>query len=47
MPVRWRGETYGTVNLLHRAGHYDDSHLPHVAVLAHLALPALLSIDRR
>lgn len=43
MPVRWRGETVGTLNLLHRAGHYSDAHLAHVALLAHLALPALLA----
>ncbi len=46
MPVRWRGETLGTLNLLHRAGHYTDAHIPHVALLAHLALPALMLITR-
>lgn len=43
MPVRWRGETVGTLNLLHRAGHYTEAHIPHVALLGHLALPALLA----
>lgn len=42
MPIRWRGETVATVNLLHRAGHYNEAQLPHVALLAHLALPALM-----
>ncbi len=42
MPVRWRGETLGTVNLLHRAGHYSEAQIPQVALLAHLALPGLM-----
>jgi len=42
MPVRRRGETLGTLYLLHRAGHYTDADIPHVAPLAHLALPALM-----
>ena len=46
LPVRWRGQTVGTLNLLHRAGFYDESHVAGVAVLAHLALPALLLISR-
>ena len=46
MPVRWRGETLGTLNLLHRAGHYAEADIPHVALLAHLALPALMGIVR-
>src|SRR5262249_6260940 len=28
MPVRWRGQTIGTLNICHRAGFYDESHLP-------------------
>ena len=46
MPVCWRGETLGTLNLLHRVGHYDERHLPQVALLAQLALPALMTITR-
>jgi hypothetical protein len=46
MPVRWRGETLGTLNLLHRADHYREAHLPEVDLLAHLALPALMLITR-
>ena len=46
MPVRWRGETLGTLNLLHRAGFYGEQHLPEVSLLAHLALPALMTITR-
>lgn len=47
MPVRWAGHTLGTLNLLHRAGHYDETHLKHVRLLGHLALPALLMIARQ
>jgi hypothetical protein len=46
MPVRWRGETMGTLNLCHRAGFYNDRHLPQVKLIAQLALPALLLINR-
>ena len=46
MPVRWRGETLGTLNLCHRAGFYDEGHLPPVRLIAHLALPALLMLAR-
>ena len=41
MPVRWRGETMGTLNLCHRAGFYGDEHLPRVRLIAQLALPCL------
>jgi hypothetical protein len=43
LPVRWRGETIGTMNLSHRAGYYDESHIPHVRHLGALAVPALLA----
>ena len=46
VPVRWRGETLGTLNLCHRAGHYDENHVPRVRLIAQLALPALLLISR-
>lgn len=46
-PVRWQGQTVGTLNLLHRAGFYDESQVDAVAVLGHLALPALLMMSRR
>lgn len=44
MPVRWRGQTLGTLNLCHRAGHYDEGHLPRVRLIAQLAAPALLML---
>ena len=46
-PVRWRGQTVGTLSLLHRAGFYREAQVPEVALLAHLALPALLMISRQ
>ena len=46
MPVRWGGQTLGTLNLLDRAGHYTEAHLARVKLLAHLALPAMALIAR-
>ena len=46
MPVRWAGQTLGTLNLLHRAGHYSEADVAPVRLLAHLALPGLLQIAR-
>lgn len=46
LPVRWAGETLGTLNLLHRSGHYTEADLPQVQHLAALALPALLVLTR-
>ena len=46
MPVRWRGQTLGTLNLLHRAGHYTEADIPGVRLIAHLALPAMALIAR-
>jgi hypothetical protein len=44
MPVRWNGQTLGTLNLCHGAGHYDENHLPQVRLIAYLAAPALLMV---
>ena len=46
MPIRWRGETLGTLNLLHRAGFYDQQHVAPVRVAAQLAVPAVMEITR-
>jgi hypothetical protein len=45
-PVRWAGQTLGTLNLLHRVAHYTEAHLPQVRVLAGLAVPAFLVLTR-
>ncbi len=44
MPVRWRGTTIATFNLLDRTGAYDESHIPLVRAVAQLTLPAILMI---
>ena len=46
MPVRWAGQTLGTLNLLHRAGRYDEAHVEPVRLIAQLAAPALLTVSR-
>ena len=46
MPVRWRGQTIGTINLLHQAGWYDEAHVPTTRLFAHLALLAMALIAR-
>jgi hypothetical protein len=46
LPVRWRGQTLGTLNLLHRAGWYDQADVPVGVLFAQLATPALLEITR-
>jgi hypothetical protein len=43
VPVRWRGETVGTLNLLHQADWYRPEHVGPAQVLAQLALPALMA----
>lgn len=45
MPVRWRGLTLGTLNLCHRAGYYEEAHLPRMQVIAQLAAPAFLMLN--
>ena len=44
MPVRWRGRTLGSLNLLHEAGWYDEADAAACLPFAQLALPALLPI---
>ena len=46
MPVRWRGRTLGSLNLLHEAGWYDEDDVAACLPFAQLALPALLPIAR-
>lgn len=43
MPIRWRGCTLGSLNLLHEAGWYDDDDVATCRPFAQLALPALLA----
>ncbi len=46
MPVRWQGQTLGTLNLLHEAGWYTETDVAATRLFAHLALPAMALISR-
>ena len=46
MPVRWRGRTLGSLNLLHEADWYDEDDVAACLPFAQLALPALLPMAR-
>ena len=43
MPVRWRGRTLGSLNLLHEAGWYGEDDIAACLPFAQLTLPALLA----
>jgi hypothetical protein len=47
LPVRWRGQTIGTLNLLHRAGWYSEDDIAVTRLFGHLALPAMALISRQ
>lgn len=42
IPLRWRGETLGTLNMLHEENWYDDGHVETARVFAQLAVPAVM-----
>jgi GAF domain len=44
VPVVWNGRTFGTINLLHGAGWYDETDVPVAQVFAALAAPLLLEL---
>lgn len=44
VPVRWNGETLGSLNLLHGAGWYVPGMLPALGAYAAMAIPLLLQI---
>lgn len=44
VPVRWNGRSLGTINLLHRAGWYDEADIPVAQHFAALAVPGLLDV---
>jgi len=46
LPVRWKGQTIGTLNLLHRAGWYSEDDVAVTRLFGHLALPAMALISR-
>lgn len=43
MPVVWRGEALGQVNLLHDANRYEAAQLPQVRALVQMCIPAFLA----
>jgi hypothetical protein len=43
VPVRWDGRSIGTLNLLHRAGWYDEADVAPARLFAALAAPGLLA----
>jgi hypothetical protein len=45
-PVRWNGKTIGSLNLLHRAGRYNERNVAAISPFAALSVPALLDIAR-
>jgi len=42
MPVCWKGEVLGQINLLHEARHFGKAHLPMVEAMAQIVVPAFL-----
>jgi len=46
MPVRWAGQTLGSLNLLHVAHWYSDADVPLARLFAQLTLPAMMSAAR-
>lgn len=44
MPVRWGSTVLGTVNLMHREGHYHANDLPRIEAWSQLVVPAFMAI---
>ncbi|MGH7056798.1 MAG: GAF domain-containing protein [Acetobacteraceae bacterium] len=44
VPLRWRGETLGTLNLLHRAAYYHEADVATARLFAALALPGVMML---
>lgn len=43
IPLRWQGETLGTLNMLHEENWYGDGHVDLARVFAQLAVPAVMA----
>ena len=43
IPLRWQGETLGTLNMLHEENWYGDGHVELARVFAQLAVPAVMA----
>jgi hypothetical protein len=46
LPVVWDGRSFGTINLLHEEGWYDEGDTGLGLLLAALAVPAYLALER-
>lgn len=44
MPLRWQGQTLGTLNMLHQENWYEPRHVELASVLAQLAVPAVMAL---
>ncbi len=45
IPLRWSGQTIGTLNLLHRENWYEVHHIVLATVFAQLAVPAVMAMS--
>ncbi|MBO9651356.1 MAG: GAF domain-containing protein [Variovorax sp.] len=45
IPLRWRGQTIGTLNLLHQANWYEVHHIELATVFAQMAVPAVMAMS--
>jgi hypothetical protein len=46
VPVFWNGQAVASMNLLHESGWYGEGDVPIARLFAHLALPAILQLNR-
>ncbi len=47
IPLRWQGETLGTLNLLHEENWYGTQHIEPARVFAQLAVPAVMALQAK
>ena len=47
IPLRWQGETLGTLNMLHEENWYGDGHVELARVFAQLAVPAVMALQAK
>ncbi|MGJ7612898.1 MULTISPECIES: GAF domain-containing protein [unclassified Variovorax] len=47
IPLRWQGQTLGTLNLLHEENWYGTQHIEPARVFAQLAVPAVMALQSK
>jgi transcriptional regulator with GAF, ATPase, and Fis domain len=47
IPLRWRGQTLGTLNMLHEENWYGTEHIELARLFAQLAVPAVMARDTK